>query len=71
MNLENWKSQARDHWKEFQPTAFKHLVQTKTLQKALDEAAEMTFQEMRMSNRFQLRPLFAPNTNPSRRENLR
>jgi hypothetical protein len=46
VNLQNWKMQAREHWKEFQPTAFKHQVQTKTLQKALDEAAELTFQEM-------------------------
>lgn len=46
MNLENWKNQARAHWKEFQPTRFKELVKAGKLPEALTEAAERTFQEM-------------------------
>lgn len=46
MNLESWKSQTMSHWKEFQPTRFKELVKTRTLQAALDEAPELTYLEM-------------------------
>lgn len=46
MNLENWISLAREHWKEFQPTRFKELQQTGKLKEALAEAAERTHLEM-------------------------
>ena len=46
MNLEAWMSQARAHWKEFQPTRFKELVKTGKLRAALKDAAERTYQEM-------------------------
>ncbi len=46
MNLEVWMSQARAHWKEFQPTRFKELVRTGNLQAALRDAAERTYSEM-------------------------
>jgi hypothetical protein len=46
MNLQNCISQAREHWKEFQPTRFKELQKAGKLEPALKEAAEKTHQEM-------------------------
>ena len=46
MNLQNWINQARDHWKEFQPTRFKELKKAGKLEAALKEAAEQTYLEM-------------------------
>lgn len=46
MNLNVWISQARDHWKEFQPTLFKELKAKNQLGNALRDAAERTHQEM-------------------------
>ena len=45
-NLQNWKNQASDHWKEFQPKRFAELKKTGKLASALDYAAEQTFKEM-------------------------
>ncbi len=46
MNLQNWISQAREHWKEFQPTLFSQLKESGQLNQALKDAAERTHQEM-------------------------
>lgn len=46
MNLNNWISQAREHWKEHQPAKFKELQRTGKLGLALKEAAERTHAEM-------------------------
>ena len=42
----NWISQAREHWKEHQPTRFKELSKARKLGKALRDAAERTHREM-------------------------
>jgi hypothetical protein len=44
--LQNWISQAREHWKEFQPARFRSLEATGMLDAALKEAAEQTFLEL-------------------------
>jgi hypothetical protein len=41
-NLNNWISQAREHWKEHQPTRFRELSKAGKLGKALRDAAEQT-----------------------------
>jgi hypothetical protein len=41
-----WISQARDHWKEHQPTRFRELKKVGKLGQALKEAAELTHREM-------------------------
>lgn len=46
MNQQNWVNQARDHWKEFQPTKYKALKKQGTLDLALKEAAERTYREV-------------------------
>ena len=46
MNLESWKSQAASHWRWFQPTRYRELVRKKTLEAALQDAAERTHREM-------------------------
>ena len=46
MNLQNWVSQARDHWKEFQPTRYKRRKADGQLEAELQLAAELTYQEM-------------------------
>ncbi|WP_410689163.1 hypothetical protein [Citrobacter braakii] len=46
MNLNNWKSQAKIHWKEFQPKRYKALINLHKLGDALQEAAEKTHLEM-------------------------
>ncbi|RMX06835.1 hypothetical protein D8I35_10105 [Corticibacter populi] len=46
MNLQHWISQARDHWKEFQPTRYKQLQESGRLGQALKDAAEQTHREM-------------------------
>lgn len=46
MNLQNWINQARDHWKEFQPTKFKDLQKSGMLERALKQAAEQTLLEL-------------------------
>lgn len=46
MNLQNWINQARDHWKEFQPTRFKELQRVGKLEPALKQAAEQTYLEL-------------------------
>ena len=47
MNLEQYKSLANDHWKEFLPTYYKALLTTKKLPEALERAAKQTDEEMR------------------------
>jgi hypothetical protein len=42
----NWISQAREHWKEHQPTRFRELSKAGKLGKALRDAAERTHREM-------------------------
>ena len=46
MNLNDWISQARDHWRQFQPTKFKELRKAGKLEQALRDAAERTHREM-------------------------
>lgn len=46
MNLNHWISQARDHWKQHQPTLFAQLKAKNQLGNALREAAEKTYQEV-------------------------
>ncbi len=46
MNLDNWISEARAHWKEFQPKRFRALQQNGRLNEALRAAAEQTHREM-------------------------
>lgn len=41
-----WISQARDHWKEHQPTRFRELKKAGKLDEALKAAAEQTHLEM-------------------------
>jgi hypothetical protein len=45
-NLNNWISQAKEHWKEHQPTRFKELSKAGKLGQALRDAAERTHREM-------------------------
>ncbi|MEW8437168.1 MAG: hypothetical protein AB2689_03340 [Candidatus Thiodiazotropha taylori] len=46
MNLNNWISKAKEHWKEFQPTRYQELKESGQLEQALQEAAEQTHLEM-------------------------
>lgn len=46
MELQNWISEARDHWKQFQPRRYRELQQSGQLAVALRSAAEMTHREM-------------------------
>ncbi|MCF1458247.1 MAG: hypothetical protein LPH21_12035 [Shewanella sp.] len=46
MNLNNWIRQAKEHWKEFQPTRYKELEKAGTLEQALQQAAEQSHLEM-------------------------
>jgi hypothetical protein len=46
VSLETWISEARDHWRRFQPTKFKELQKAGKLNQALREAAERTHREM-------------------------
>lgn len=46
MALQNWITQAREHWKEFQPTRYRSLKAACKLDAALKEAAEQTFREL-------------------------
>lgn len=75
MNLDNWISQAREHWKEFQPERFKALQKAGNLKEALTEAAERTHLEMSELEEAGMKPheawemvremyLFPPEENP-------
>ena len=44
--LQNWISQAKAHWAEFQPTKFAELKKAGTLENALQDAALRTAEEM-------------------------
>ena len=46
MNLNEWISQARSHWRQFQPTKFRQLQAAGKLDQALRQAAERTHREM-------------------------
>jgi hypothetical protein len=46
MNLNNWISKAKEHWKEFQPTRYQELKESGQLEQALQQAAEQTHLEM-------------------------
>lgn len=46
MNLQNWKDQAKAHWKEFQPKRFQSLQEAGTLNAALEYAANQTYLEV-------------------------
>lgn len=46
MNLQNWISQARQSWKENNPSLYKSLNQAGKLGQALKDAAERTHAEM-------------------------
>jgi len=51
MNLENCITQARRHWKEFQPTRYEALLKAGILESELKDAAERTHYEMSMFER--------------------
>ena len=44
--LQNWVSQAKAHWKEFQPTLYGQLEKSGKLDAALQQAALQTAEEM-------------------------
>ena len=44
--LQNWVSQAKAHWKEFQPTLYSQLEKSGKLDAALQMAAQQTAEEM-------------------------
>ena len=44
--LQNWVSQAKTHWKEFQPTLYSQLEKSGKLDAALQQAAQQTAEEM-------------------------
>ena len=44
--LQNWISQAKAHWAEFQPTKYAELKKAGKLDAALQEAAQLTAEEM-------------------------
>ena len=44
--LQNWVRQAREHWREFQPSRYRALLGLSKLESALQDAAERTFQGM-------------------------
>lgn len=46
MNLQNWVQQARAHWKEHLPKLYHQLQASGTLEAALQDAAERTYQEV-------------------------
>lgn len=46
MNLQNWISQAKKHWQEFQPNKYQALKNQGTLDLALKKAAEQTLAEV-------------------------
>ncbi|MCG8004246.1 MAG: hypothetical protein JAY88_12405 [Candidatus Thiodiazotropha lotti] len=46
MNLNDWISKAKEHWKEFQPTRYQELKESGQLEQALQQAAEQTHLEM-------------------------
>lgn len=48
MQHANWKAQARMHWKEHRPKAYREMVRKGTLEQALTTAAEETSKEMQM-----------------------
>ena len=45
MNLQNWTSQAKAHWKQHQPEKFRQLADAGMLEAALQHAAEQTLLE--------------------------
>ena len=45
MNLQNWKTMARQHWKEHLPEKYRQLKEAGTLEAALDQAVEQTYRE--------------------------
>lgn len=46
MNLENWKAQARAHWREHRPKEFRQLQHKGLLAQALTDAVEQTHKAM-------------------------
>ncbi|MCY1311335.1 hypothetical protein D9M70_616230 [compost metagenome] len=46
MNLQNWVREARQHWKEFQPSRYKELKKAGQLEQALQQAAQQTYLEL-------------------------
>ena len=46
MNLQNWVSEARAHWKEFLPNRYKEFEEAGILDKALQTAAKQTARDM-------------------------
>ena len=46
MNQSAWASQAREHWRQFQPTKFRDLLKAGKLNLALQHAVELTHREM-------------------------
>ena len=46
MQHANWIAQAKEHWKEFQPTRFKELQKSGQLLQALTAAADQTQKEL-------------------------
>lgn len=48
MKHASWTAQARAHWKEHRPKAYRQMMADGTLEKALVEAANATSQEMQV-----------------------
>jgi hypothetical protein len=46
MNLQNWVSEAREHWKRFLPSRYKEFEDAGILDEALQEAANLTYREV-------------------------
>jgi hypothetical protein len=46
MNLQNWVSEARAHWKEFLPNRYREFEEAGILDEALQEAANLTYREV-------------------------
>lgn len=46
MNLQNWVSEARAHWKEFLPSRYKEFEDAGVLDEALQDAAKLTYREV-------------------------
>ena len=56
MKHQMWMNQAKEHWKEFQPTRFNELKKNGQLETALEEAANLTYLELNQLENQGLQP---------------
>ena len=47
MQIDQWREQARAHWKRFRPSLYRDLNKLNRLEQALTDAAERTYREMK------------------------